>query len=261
MPVPPIPPPIEHMGQRPFSFYPPILNIEHNEWVYRRSTWSEVLVVNTKTNSEIFVPRRYIGELSRIDEPTMIVGLVKELEYKSGQVWPHERRVIEMPRAVNDSYRAAIPYEPAPAPAPVVGIRLETSTESRIGRLIVAVLVLGVVGCVLLVGFFRGARDGSHVIYNTVLQTDLGLIASDDYYAVERRLGKPASDRWRSEEGEMQIRVLGYPDQGISVILMGSDRDKAHYIGALDKDWRPVDAVSLPGGKNTKSLLKSIPRF
>jgi hypothetical protein len=55
--------------------------------------------------------------------------------------------------------------------------------------------------------------------------------------------------------------VLSYPQQGLSVILMGSDRSKARYIGALDRDWRPVDAVSLPGGGTTASMLKSLQRF
>ena len=251
------------MGQRPFAFYPAILNIEHNEWVFRKSTWSEVLVVNTKTNSELWVPRRFLGEVSRIEEPVMIVGLLKELEYKAGQVMPHERRVIEMPRAVNDGYRSpAMDTEPmAPAPAPVVGIRLESGTESRIGRLIGAVLVLGIVACVLLVGFFRGSRDGTRVVYSPVIQNELGLTGDDDYFAVVRKLGEPAVDHWKSDTGAMQYRILGYPSQGLSVILMGDDRNKAKYIGALDKDWKPVHSVSLPGGRNTLAMLRSIPKF
>src|SRR5438132_7972800 len=118
MAVPPMPPPLEQMGQRPFSFYPPISNIVHNEWLYRRATWSEVLVHNTKTNEEIWVPRRFIGAVSRVDEPVMIVGLAKELEYKAGTLWPVERRVIEMPQAVNEGPR---PHssDPAGRPAPV----------------------------------------------------------------------------------------------------------------------------------------------
>ena len=257
--------PLEHLGNRPFSFYPPILNIEHNEWVFRRSTWSEVMVVNTKSNAELWVSRRFLGEVSRIEEPVMIVGLLKELEYRAGQVMPHERRVIEMPRAVNDGYRAPVSPaadEPVPgAPAPVVGIRLESGAESRIGRLIGAVLVLGIVACVLLVGFFRGSRDGSRVVYSPVIQNELGLGADDDYFAVVRKLGEPAVDHWKSDKGEIQYRILGYPSQGISVILMGEDRNKAKYIGALDKDWKPVSSVSLPGGRNTVAMLRSIPRF
>ena len=33
-------PQLETLGDRPFSFYPPIIGIEHNEWIYRRATWS-----------------------------------------------------------------------------------------------------------------------------------------------------------------------------------------------------------------------------
>jgi hypothetical protein len=261
MSVQPIPPPIEHLGQRPFSFYPPILNTEHNEWVFRRSTWSEILVANTKTSNEIWVPRRFVGEISRIEEPIMILGLLKELEYKSGQVWPAERRVIEIPRAVNEGFRP-MPLEPFPStPAPVVGIRLESGPESRIGKLIGVVLVGGILGCFLLVNFFRSGRDGSRLTYTPVVQTSLGLTGQDDYFAVVRKMGSPASDHWKSDTGEMQYRILAYPGQNISVILMGAERDKALYIGALDHNWRPVDSVALPGGGSTASMLRSIQRF
>jgi len=54
-----IPPPFEHLAHRPFAFYPPILNVEHNEWTYRKSNWSEILVANKKTGQEIWVPRRF----------------------------------------------------------------------------------------------------------------------------------------------------------------------------------------------------------
>ena len=68
MSLPPVPPPLEQLGHRPFSFYPAILNVEHNEWLYRRATWSEVLVQNTKTNEEIWVPRRFFGEISLVSD-------------------------------------------------------------------------------------------------------------------------------------------------------------------------------------------------
>jgi len=260
MSVQPIPPPVEHLGQRPFSFYPPILNTEHNEWVFRRATWSEILVVNTKTNAEIWVPRRFVGEISRIEEPVMILGLLKELEYKSGQVWPSSRRVIEIPRAVNEGFRETTESS-APSPAPVVGIRLESGPESRIGKLIGAVLITGILACFLLVNFFRSGRDGSRITYAPVVQTSLGLTGQDDYFAVVRRMGTPSGDHWKSETGEMQYRILSYPTQGLSVILMGADRNKALYIGALDRNWRPVDSVALPNGGSTASMLRSIQRF
>ncbi len=90
MSLPPISP-LEHLGNRPFSLYPPILNIEHNEWFFRRGTWSEILVVNSRDGQEIWIPRRFLGEISQIEDPVVIVGLVKELEYKAGAVWPHGR--------------------------------------------------------------------------------------------------------------------------------------------------------------------------
>src|SRR5580658_5003657 len=102
MAVPPIPPPLAQLGGRPFSFYPAILNAGHNEWIYRSATWSEVLVCNTKTNEVVSVPRRYVGEISRVDAPVMIVGLLAELEYRSGAVWPGERRWAARPWLESD---------------------------------------------------------------------------------------------------------------------------------------------------------------
>ncbi len=257
---PSIPPLFEPLAHRPFSFYPPILYVEHNEWRFRRATWSEMLVVNAKSGEELWISRRFLGEVSRVEEPVMILGLTKELEYNSGQVMPHVRRVIEMPRAVNDSI--SIRTEAMPQAAPVVGIRLESGAESRIGKLIVMVVAVSVVGCLVIISFFRGGRDGSRITYDPVLQSELSLSAQDDYFAVIRSLGQPAVDQWRSDKGEMQYRVLKYPDRGVAAILMGVERNKELYIGALDlKTWRPVHAVSLPDGRNTRSMLRSLPRF
>jgi hypothetical protein len=130
--VPPIPTPLDDLGRRPFSFYPPIVGIEHNEWLYQRATWSEVQVINTKSNSELWVPRRFLGAVSSIEEPVMIVGLAKELEYKAGSLIPHERRVI----------RNAARHKPGPAPCrrtreperPRAGGRHPTRGRRRIAR-------------------------------------------------------------------------------------------------------------------------------
>src|SRR5258706_14292678 len=132
MSLPPIPSPLEHLGVRPFSFYPAILNIEHNEWLFRKATWSEILVYNMKSKEEIWIPRRFIGEISRIEDPVVIVGLVKELEYRGGAILPYQRRIIQMPMAVGD--RSHVSGPPRPEPAPVVGIRLEPGAEARIGK-------------------------------------------------------------------------------------------------------------------------------
>jgi hypothetical protein len=261
MPIPPIPPPLEQFGSRPFSFYPPILNVDHNEWRFVKATWSEILVANTATHAELWVPRRFLGEVSRIDEPVMIVGLTKELEYKSGAVWPAERRVIEMPKAVNDVPRPPATDVPRQSSEPVVGIRLDGGAESRIGKLILGVLAIGIVACVVVVAMFRGGPSGKRVTYAPVLQSELGLTAHDDYFAIKRKLGEPASDHWKADEGELQYRVLEYPDKGLSVILMGTERERVTYIGAMDKNWKVVHSVRLPSGTDSRSMLMQVPRF
>lgn len=256
----PTPPPFDQAGNRPFSFFPPIVGIEHNDWRFRQATWSEALVVNTKTNDELWVPRRYVGELSKVDEPVMIVGLTKELEYKAGVLIPHVRRVIQMPRAVNDYPRPSGVVE-EPRPAPVVGIKLEAGAESRIGRLIVATLILGITGTAILVGVYRNLSSGRMVQYKPVMQSELGLTAADDYFAVTRKLGTPTEDRWKSDTGEVQYRLLRFPARGLRVILMGRERKEARYIGALNNEWKVVDSVTLPGNVQTHAILGALSRF
>jgi hypothetical protein len=253
MTIPPNPPQLEQLGPRPFSFYPPILNVEHNEWLFRRATWAEILIVNTRSQQEVWIPRRYLGEISRIDEPVMIVGLIKELEYKAGQVWPHERRILEMPIAVN-----APPVSPTPVPPPPHRPILDGSAaESRVGLMIGAALLVSLMVTLLGIYFWGGNR----IRYTAVLQQDLGFSAQDDYHSVVRKLGPPASDHWRSATGERQYRALGYPKLRLTVILMGVERDQAVYVGALNEEWKPVHTVKLPNRTDTRRLLESIPRF
>jgi hypothetical protein len=143
MASPPIPPALDPLSGRPFSFYPAIRGIQHNEWTFRKATWSELVVVNRKSGEEISIPRRLVGEVSVVDAPVVIVGLLRELEYREGAVWPCQRRVIEMPLAVGET-RA--PSQPRHAPAPVVGIRLEPGRTRRahkaVGGLLALVILL-----------------------------------------------------------------------------------------------------------------------
>jgi hypothetical protein len=263
MAVPPIPPPLAQLGGRPFSFYPAILNAGHNEWIYRSATWSEVLVCNTKTNEVVSVPRRYVGEISRVDAPVMIVGLLAELEYRSGAVWPAERRVIEMPRAVNDAPRPRL----APAPvggAAVVGIRLEGQSNSRVGKLVLGGVALGVAGCVLAISLFRGGVIATRAFYAPFSQADLPFTPDDDYSAIVRALGPPQGERWRSgpvEQHAEQYQLLAYPQRRLYVILAGPDRDHARYVGAMDWNWRPAHTVDLAGYGSSYSLLRRLPKF
>lgn len=261
MAVPPAPPPLEELGPRPFSFYPAIGNIAHNEWLYQRATWSEILIRNTKTAEEIWVPRRILGEISRIEEPVMIVGLTKEMEYRAGALWPVVRRVIEMPLAVNESPRPTITIAVPAGPAPVVGIRTSDGAENRIGRLVIVGISVAILACILVVSLYRGEIIGSRVVYSPIMQTEINLTNRDDYFAVVRELGAPQEDRWKSDKGEFQYRLLGYPKLGFAAILMGTDRKDARYIGAMDKNWNPVHTVPLPGNGNSFSILHHLKRF
>jgi hypothetical protein len=260
MASPPIPPTLDHLTTRPFSFYPPIVNIEHNEWLFRKATWSEILVVNCKSGVEIWISRRLVGEVSRIDDPVLIVGLNRELEYKGGTVWPFQRRVIEMPVAVGGSPMASGAVADRGAPAPVVGIRLE-SNDRRIFKLIAAALPVAVLLCLAALRLTQVGEVRQSVVFTTKDQQYLALTSRDDYFAVVQKLGKPATDHWQSESGELQYRALGYPDRKYTVILMGSGRQAAVYIGTMDENWKAVHSVELHSGGTTASLLRSLKRF
>ena len=249
-----MPPPLESLGNRPFSFYPAILNIEHNEWLYRKATWSEVLVVNAKTGEELWIPRRFLGELSSIDDPVVIVGLLKELEFRGGAVWPYQRRVIQMPLAVGDAPRTSQPV-PRAEPAPVIGIRVE-STESRLGRLVAIALACGTAACILVVVLSRGGvLRPAHIVVTASDHSYEELKPADDYYAIKRKLGDPVADRWGPESGALQFRALAYPHY--TVILMGSDRRGATYVGTLNGKWEPIDSID----KEHFALLRQLKRF
>ncbi|MGA2267038.1 MAG: hypothetical protein ABSH44_01090 [Bryobacteraceae bacterium] len=260
MASPPIPPPLDHLTTRPFSFYPPILNIEHNEWLFRKATWSEILVVNCKSGAEVWLSRRFIGEVSRIEDPVLIVGLNRELEYKGGAVWPYQRRVIEMPVAVGAPAGASTAVPDRGAPAPIVGIRLEAS-DRRIFRLVGAALAVAIILYLAAVNMTRVGEVKQRVVFTAKDQQYLDLTSRDDYLAVVQKLGKPASDRWQSETGEIHCRALGYPDRKYTVILMGGDRNSAAYIGTMDDNWKPVHSVELHSGGTTASLLRALKRF
>ncbi len=254
MASPPIPPSLEHLATRPFSFYPPILNIEHNEWLFRKASWSEILVVNCKTGNEIWISRRFIGEVSRVDDPVLIVGLNKELEYKAGAVWPYQRRVIEMPLAVGGGPGPATPAPERTTPAPIVGIRLE-SNDKRIFKLIGAALAIAILLYVVAVNLNRVTEFRQRrVAFTASDQSYLDLSGRDDYLAVIQKLGQPAWDHSR-EIGTIQYRALAYPDRKFTVILMGSDRSSATYVGTMDQNWHPI--TSGP----TASLLRQLQPF
>lgn len=252
MAYPPIPPPFDDLSNRPFSFYPPILNIQHNEWLYRKATWPEILVANRKTGMEVWIPRRFLGEISRIDHPVLIVGLVRELEYRAGAVWPYERRVLEMPVAVGaPSSAGPVAARERRGPAPVVGIRLETHASRRsfkiVGGAVTASILLGVAA--LNMNLLRAPRQRNAFSYRD--RSFLALTAQDDGAAVVAKLGPPASDHRQGD-----YRALGYPDRRYTIVLRG-DR----YLGTLDDRWRPLQAAAPPDGASAAALLRGLKRF
>lgn len=255
----PTPPALDELGNRRFSFYPPIVNIDHNEWEMRKGSWSEVLVHNPKMDLELWIPRAWLGEISKIDEPVMIVGLKREIEYSGGAVFPHTRRVLNMPR----------PNAAAPAPANEVprapttreNLRLDSSAESSIGKLIATVLAAGIVLAMIFVGVSRYKESGGAIEYKAVVQADLGFTATSDYFDIVRKLGQPDHDRWKSDSGERQYRALTFKKSGYVVILMGAERNNARYLGTKDLDWHTIHAVELPGGRNTEPMMRSLAKF
>jgi hypothetical protein len=155
MASPPIPPALGHLANRPFSFYPAIRGIEHNLWIFRKATWSEMLVVNRKTGEELSIPRRLVGEVSIVDDPVVIVGLLRELEYREGAVWPCQRHVIEMPMAVGETRPAAT--QPRQAPAPVEAIRLEPRKSRRLYKVVGGLLALVILAVTVLLHLAESA--------------------------------------------------------------------------------------------------------
>jgi len=150
MPVPPVPPPLETVGARPFSFDPPIAGAGPNEWRYVRCTWTDVLVVNECTAEEIAVPRRWVGGISGFDDAGVAVELLAKLEYRAGSLRRTERRLLVMPLVEADQ-----PISQGRAAA-VVPIRLESGFRSRAARIAAAALALAMACFVLLAYLYRG---------------------------------------------------------------------------------------------------------
>jgi hypothetical protein len=260
---PPLPPPFDEIGQRSFSFYPSIANAEPNEWRLRSATWSDVQVINARTGIDMWIPRQYIGPVSETDDPVLILGVTKELEYKDGVAWPRIRRVIEMPRAVNDRpLQLRSRFKDSGSLAPVVGIRLDTRENSRVGRLLLIYAgVAAVLVSLLVLVVFRDWIFSAQVASEPVQNQDLGLTSSDDYDSIVQRFGPPARDEWRSSPDGTEFRALGYPKDQLTVILMGRNRGELHYIGVMGPQWRVIDTAPLNRGGDAGAVLSTLPKF
>jgi hypothetical protein len=249
----PIPPSLEHLAERPFSFYPPIVNIEHNEWLFRKATWSEIEVVNCRTGMELWISRRFIGEVSKVEDPVLIVGLNRELELKAGMLIPCQRRVLQMPPAAGSPVAGAAGEEQH-APPRTAGPRLEENDRRAVRLVLVSIAVVAVIA----VGALGLLRVGEWRQKNPVLvgsdQSYAGLGSHDDYFEVTQKIGRPTTDR-EQEAGTIFFRALGYPERRYTVILMGRDKSSMTYIGTMDPEWRPIHFVN----SQTESLLRQLP--
>jgi hypothetical protein len=267
MSISPLPTPLQHLGGRRFSFYPPIRNIQPNEWLYRRATWSECVVMNARSGQEVWIPRMFIGEVSGVDEDVMIVGLHRELEWRSGAIIPHERRVIELPVAVNDNRPASTPSLHR---APVINIRLEPKPETRAWKWIGVAFVLGAVASTILANIAWQSQPHQRPDLFRNYRPWLQLSADDDYAATIRKMGTPAAVR-SIESGARVFQALTYTSRRYSIILMGPTKEDSHYIGTLDSRGHILDAVRLNdlsnnapsdnAGPNSESLLRTLPAF
>ena len=218
-----------------FSFYPAIVGVHHNEWILRRATWTDIPVANAKTSEEICIPRRFVGEVSSIEAPFRIVGLVKELEYREGLVLPHRRSVIEMPRAVNDFSRPGLRPALYGRPAGVVAIRAEPSSESRFWRVLRGSVAAGILACLGVIFVVRDAHLGTRFGWTSATPRLPNLDQQDDYSSVVRKLGNPTGDRWfQSALGTGGYRRLWYSRRGVTLILTGASADNARYAGTLN---------------------------
>lgn len=117
-----MPSPLDYIGRRRFSFYPPIRNLGDNEWILGPGSRSDVQVVNYRTGRGAWLSRQYIGAVSEIEDH-LVVGLTKELEHRHGTLRPRVKAVIEM-QPFSENLFSKIAERP-PGPAEVIAIRLE----------------------------------------------------------------------------------------------------------------------------------------
>jgi hypothetical protein len=165
MASPPIVPSLLHLAARPFSFYPAIVGVAHNQWRLCRQTWQDWIVVNSRTQEELSIPRRFVGEVSSTERPVLIVGLLRELQARDGVALPFERRIIEMPLAAGGENDPA-PQPRSDGPAPVIGIRLEPRRRNRVFQLVGGALTIAIFLYVATANLIRMAAARRHVAHN-----------------------------------------------------------------------------------------------
>jgi hypothetical protein len=251
MHISPLPAALQQLGGRSFSFYPPIRNTDHNRWIYRRATWSEIVVVNARSGEEVCVPRAFVGEVSIADNPAVVVSLKRELEWKDGALRTYHCPVIELPVAVNQ-HGYVTPHPEYPAP--VISIRLEPPPASHKGRKIGVGLMLSALACWIGVSIERQGQSHRRDDDLRLSRSYLQLNGNDDYSSVVRKLGAPSAERFLKG-----ARILDYPRRQFSVVLAGAPADP-RYMGALDPLGRVLNAAPAQDAASASRYLRSLAR-
>jgi hypothetical protein len=141
MSAPLVPSPLDYVGRRRFSFYPPIRAAGSNEWFIRNGDWSEIQIVNAESGLRIWMSRQYVCGVSDGGGVRPVVELTNEL------VSPLVKQVIEIPRAAKGTGKRPKKGRRR-EPAAVVGIRVEAAENPRVR--ILGKIGLGVIAiCVL----------------------------------------------------------------------------------------------------------------
>jgi hypothetical protein len=252
-----LPPLVEEIGQRRFMFHPPVANVQPNDWRLGGVSTSSLRIVNSVSGVEVSVPRQFVGNLLHFEGPVPMVGLVKELEFRDGAAWP-VRRVIEMPRVVEspptqDSQGGSRIIS---RPATVIGIRLERTWDSLVGRLLLLSGVGAALVSILVAGVLRDWVSPARTIANRGSSSSLGLHRGDDYRAITYRLGLPVSDRTARVSPQEHLRALQYPQLRVTVLLLSQADRQETYVGAVDPDWRVIQWV---GSEGSKALVRRMP--
>ena len=103
---------------------------------------------------------------------------------------------------------------------------------------------------------FRDATAGARARFlKPVSRLSLPFTATDDYESVVDRLGYPESTRSRSTSDGRAFYLLRYPDRAFTLVLVGTDRIHAAYIGAFGRGGRVIHSVMLPDGHDSTTLL------
>ena len=253
---------LDELAGRRFSLYPAIRGIEHNEWTLERETWSEILIRNNTSGSEIWIPRNHLGEVSSSDSPVLILGLLRELEFKAGSVVPYRKVVLSMPETPA-ARRGTQEIPPQPPRNEFV-----KGSDAKTFKLLGIALSLGLVAA--LFGFVAVVVDFQNPIEyffrpdtTTADQRYLSLASTDGYHDIVIKLDAPEKEQWLTlEEEELQFQSLWYGSRSYIVILMGGARAGMRYIGTVHEPSRRVlDSAALAGGGDTSSLMRNLPDF